>query len=67
MKRYDSSTDRVFNCAITYQTPAGRWVQVNDSTIAPNAEEALELAEKLLLADKRRVIGSIIYRKAYEA
>ena len=67
MRRYDSSRDRVFNCAIVYQTPGGRWVQVNERVIAPTAEEALAVAEKMVLADKRRVIGNIEHRKAYPA
>lgn len=66
MTHYDSSKDKLFGCVITYQTPAGRWVQVNEMTIAPSAEEALALAEKLVRRDKRRTIGSIKYRKAYE-
>jgi hypothetical protein len=46
-----------------YRTPAGRAVQVNETTIAPTPDEAMALAEKILRADKRRVIGSIEYRK----
>ena len=66
MRQYDSSTDRVYGCVITYLTPKGHWVQVNERTMAPSAEEALALAEKIVRADKRRVIQSIEYRKAYE-
>lgn len=63
MRRYDSSTDRAYRCIIMYRTPAGRPVQVNETTIAPTPDEAMTLAEKIMLADKRRVIGSIEYRK----
>lgn len=66
VRRYDSSTDRVYGCTIMYLTPAGRWVQVYERTIAPTSEEALALAEKIVRADKRRVIQSIEHRKAYE-
>ena len=66
MRRYDSSTDRVYGCMIMYLTPAGRPVQVYERTMAPTAEEALALAEKIVRADKRRVIQSIEHRKAYE-
>jgi len=66
VRRYDSSRDRTYMCIIMYHTPAGRPVQVNERTIAPSPEEAMALAEKLLLKDKRRVIGRIAYRKVIE-
>jgi hypothetical protein len=46
-----------------YRTPAGRAIQVNETTIAPTPEEAMALAEKIMRKDKRRLIGSIEYRK----
>lgn len=63
MRRYDSSRDRVYCCVIMYRTPGGRAVQVNETTIAPTPDEAMALAEKILREDKRRLIGSIEYRK----
>ena len=50
-----------------YLTPFGRPVQVNETITAPTPDEAMALAEKLLRKDKRRVIGSIEYRKVYHA
>jgi hypothetical protein len=63
VRRYDSSSDRVYRCVIMYRTPAGRAIQVNETTIAPTPEEAMALAEKIMRKDKRRLIGGIEYRK----
>jgi hypothetical protein len=54
----------MYNCVIEYYTPKGHIVQIRDKIVAPTAEKALEIAEKNLRKDKRRVVGSIEYTKA---
>jgi hypothetical protein len=47
-----------------YYTPKGNVVQISDRVIAPTSQKALEIAERHLRRDKRRVISSIEYTKA---
>lgn len=61
-----TTDDRVFNCAVVYSTPSGRRVQTNLRTIAPAADLALDLAIRVMRADKRRLIQSIAYTEAIE-
>lgn len=67
MTRHDITREKMFLCAITYTTPAGRWVEVRESVFAIAADLAVEKAEALLRADKRRVIGKVVYVKAVQA
>jgi hypothetical protein len=66
MRRYSSLFDRLFNCLVVYSTPAGRRVNVSIRVIAPSADLAMELAEKIVRADKRRAILSVEYAKAIQ-
>jgi len=66
MRHYDSRHDRTFNCAILYVNTGGRRKQANVKTIANAADIALDLAEKLVRADKRRKVKSVYYTSAIE-
>jgi len=66
MRHYDSRHDRTFNCAILYINESNRRMQANVKTIAPAADLALDLAEKLVRADKRRKVKSVYYTTAIE-
>jgi len=66
MRHYDSSRDRTYNCAILYVNTGGRRKQANVKTIASAADIALDLAEKLVRADKRRKVKSVYYTSAIE-
>ena len=66
MNHYDSSHDRTFNCAVLYINESNRRMQANVKTIAPAADLALDLAEKLVRTDKRRKVKSVYYTTAIE-
>jgi len=66
MRHYDSSTDRIFNCAVLYITANNHRKQANLKTIAPAADLAMELAVKIVRADKRRKVQTIVYTGAIE-
>lgn len=66
MRHYDSSHDRVFNCAVLYITASNHRKQATIKTIAPAADLAMELAEKIVRADKRRKMKSVYYTTAIE-
>ena len=66
MRHYDSRHDRTFNCAILYINESNRRMQANVKTIAPAADISLDLAEKLIRADKRRNVKSVYYTSAIE-
>jgi len=57
-------TSQIYDCVIMYYTPKGNVVQISDRVIAPTSQKALEIAERHLRRDKRRVISSIEYTKA---
>ena len=67
MNRYDSSTDRLFNCMLVYHTPAGKRIHFRTKAIAPAADLAVELAERQLRSDRRRRVGSTVYTQAVQA
>jgi len=66
VRHYDSSVDRVYNCALVYRTPDGRLKQFNTRAIAPTADQALALAERHLTHDKRRVVAAIVHKRSIE-
>lgn len=66
MAYFDAMYDRLFNCTVVYNTPAGARRHFRAKTIAPAADLALEIAEKLLRADKRRLVASVEYTEAIE-
>jgi hypothetical protein len=66
MRHYDSSHDRLFNCAVLYITASNCRKQANLKTIAPAADLAMELAEKIVRADKRRRVKRVYYTRAIE-
>ena len=55
-----------FNCMLVYRTPAGHRRQSRHKTRAITADIALEIAEKLLRADKRRRVDRVVYGKAIQ-
>ena len=66
MRHYDSSHDRTFNCAVLYINTGNRRMQATIKTIAPAADLAMELATKIVRADKRRKVKSVYYTTAIE-
>jgi hypothetical protein len=66
MKHYDSSHDRTFNCAVLYVNESNRRMQATIKTIAPAADLAMDLATKIVRADKRRKVKSVYYTTAIE-
>lgn len=66
MKHYDSSHDRTFNCAVLYITASNHRKQATIKTIAPAADMAMDLAIKIVRADKRRKVKSVYYTTAIE-
>jgi hypothetical protein len=66
MRHYDSRNDRTFNCAILYVNTGERRKQANVKTIASAADIALDLAERIVRADKRRKVKSVYYTSAIE-
>jgi len=67
MKHYDSRYDHLFNCAVLYINTGNRRKQANLKTIAPAADLAMELAIKIVRADKRRKVRAIEFMEAIEA
>jgi|DEB19_MinimDraft_3_1074340.scaffolds.fasta_scaffold724219_1 hypothetical protein len=63
---YDSSNDRTFNCAVLYINTGNCRKQATIKTIAPAADLAMELAIKIVRADKRRKVKSVYYTTAIE-
>jgi hypothetical protein len=57
----------LYNCVLVYLTPAGRRQHFRTKAAAQTADQALALAERHLLHDKRRAVGSIEHREAYHA
>lgn len=53
-----------FNCLYIYLTPAGHRKQHRCFTTAPSADLAVEIGERMLRNDKRRVIDKIVYSEA---
>lgn len=66
MKHYDSSYDRVFNCAVLYVNTSNHRKQATVKTIAPAADLAMELATKIVRADNRRKVKNVYYTTAIE-
>lgn len=66
MPRYDSSNDRLYNCLLVYNTPAGRRIHYHTRTIARAADLALDIARMHLAQDTRRRVRSIEYMEAIE-
>jgi len=66
MKHYDSSADRRFNCSVLYINTGGRRKQATIKTIAPAADLAMALAERIARADKRRRVQNVYYVTAIE-
>jgi hypothetical protein len=66
MKHYDSSYDRVFNCAVLYVNTSNHRKQATIKTIAPAADLAMELATKIVRADNRRKVKNVYYTTAIE-
>jgi hypothetical protein len=66
MRHYNSSTDRLFNCAVLYVNTGNRRMQATVKTTAPAADLAMELATKIVRADKRRKVKSVYYTTAIE-
>jgi hypothetical protein len=66
MRHYDSSQDRTFNCAVLYINAGGRRKQATVKTIAPAADLAMALAERIVRADNRRRVQSVYYTSAIE-
>ena len=66
MNRYDSNADRAFNCTVCYINTGNRRKQATIKTIAPAADLAMALAEKIARADNRRMIKSVYYITAIE-
>lgn len=66
MKHYDSRNDRTFNCAVLYINESNRRMQATIKTIAPAADLAMDLAIKIVRADKRRKVKSVYYMTAIE-
>jgi hypothetical protein len=66
VRHYDSRHDRTFNCAILYINESNRRTQANVKVIAPAADLALELAEKIIRTDGRRKVREIVYMEAIE-
>ena len=57
---------RDFNCRLVYYTPAGRRCHSYHKTRAVMADIALDIAERQLRADKRRLVARITYGEAIE-
>jgi hypothetical protein len=66
MRHYDSSADRTFNCAVLYVNTGGRRKQATVKTIAPAADLAMALAERIVRADNRRKVQSVYYTTAIQ-
>lgn len=64
MKHYDSSYDRRFNCAVLYLNNSNRRMQANIKTIAPAADMAMELATKIVRAERDQLLRTVA---GYEA
>lgn len=57
---------KTYNCLITYLSHNGAKRVANIKTCADNPDAALDVAEKLLYKDRRRVIAYVVNRKATE-
>lgn len=55
---------RDYNCRLVYLTPAGHRRHSHHKTRATTANDALDVAERQLRADKRRRVDLVIYGKA---
>lgn len=55
-----------FNCRMVYYTPAGHRRTVHLKTRAIAADLALDVAERQLRGDKRRLVARITYGEAIE-
>lgn len=55
-----------FNCLMVYYTPAGHRRTAHVKTRADSPSAAIEVAEKLLRADKRRQVARVTYGKAIQ-
>lgn len=66
MAYFDTSYDLLFNCTVVYITPSGARKHFRAKTIAPAADLALEIAEKLLRTDKRRQVHAVEYTEAIQ-
>jgi hypothetical protein len=59
-------TFALYHCTLVYLTPAGRRVHYHTKTVARDADDALALAERHLANDSRRVVQTIVHRRAIE-
>jgi hypothetical protein len=66
MAYFDTAHDYLFNCTIVYTTPRGWRKHFRAKTIAPAADLALEIAERLLHADRRRQVHAVEYTQAIQ-
>lgn len=53
-----------FNCRLVYYTPKGNRSHFYAKTIAPDADAACDIAERLLRKDKRRQVSRVSYHEA---
>lgn len=53
-----------FNCRLVYYTPAGARRHFHAKTVAPDADAACDIAERLLRKDKRRQVSRVSYHEA---
>jgi hypothetical protein len=67
MPRYDSTADRLYNCLLVYNTPAGKRIHYRTKTIARAADLALDIAQRHITHDTRRKVRSVEYMEAIEA
>lgn len=66
MKLLEGLPYRDFNCRLVYYTPAGHRRHFYGKTRAVMADIALDIAERQLRADKRRLVARVSYGEAIE-
>jgi hypothetical protein len=66
MKLLEGLPYRDFNCRLVYYTPAGHRRHFYGKTRAVMADIALDIAERQLKADKRRLVARVTYGEAIE-
>lgn len=58
--------DNTFNCRVVYYTPGGARRTAHLTTRAVLADDALDIAERLLKTDKRRRVARVTYGEAFQ-
>lgn len=66
MKLLEGLPYRDFNCRVVYYTPGGHRRTAHHKTRAVMADIALDIAERQLKADKRRLVARVTYGEAIE-